>query len=172
MNLPSLFPVALFAGGILLSIELKSFAMPSLRFYILAALVLLLIGYILLRQNWILPAALFAAGAWLSLGIAASNLERASVSPNLASTLIESGKLDAETALRWQGRLRSDPLQLPWGMRYEIDLDEVESSAGFTPVAGGLRLTYYNEGSASADPPPVRAGDRIEVLARSRPVRN
>jgi competence protein ComEC len=172
MKLPSLFPVALFAGGILLSIELKSLAMPSPRFYILAALVLLLIGYVLLRQNWILPAALFAAGAWLSLGIAASNLERASVSPNLAGTLIESGKLDAETALRWRGRLRSDPLQLPWGMRYEIDLDEVESSAGVTPIAGGLRLADYNEGSASADPLPARGGDRIEVLARARPVRN
>jgi competence protein ComEC len=172
MKLPSLFPVAFFAGGILLSIELKSIAMPSPQFYILAALVLLLIGYILLRQNWILISALFAAGAWFSLGMAASNLERASVSANLASTLIESGKLDAETAFRWRGRLRGDPLQLPWGMRYEIDLNEVESSAGVTPVAGGLRLTYYNEGSASAVPPPARAGDRIEVLARARPVRN
>jgi competence protein ComEC len=172
MKLPSLFPVAFFAGGILLSIELKNFAMPSPRSYILAACALLLIGYILLRQNWILTAALFAAGTWLSLGMAATNLERGSVSPNLASTLIESGKLDAETALRWRGRLRSDPLQLPWGMRFEIDLDEVESSAGIAPVAGGLRLTYYNEGSASADPPPARAGDRIEVLARARPVRN
>ncbi len=172
MKLPSLFPVALFAGGILLSIELKNFALPGPRFCIFVAFALLLIGYILLRQNWIFTAALFAAGAWLSLGMAASNLERASVSPNLASTLIESGKLDAETALRWRGRLRSDPLQLPWGMRYEINLDEVESSAGVAPVAGGLRLTYYSEGSASADPPPARAGDRIEVLARARPVRN
>ncbi len=172
MKLPSLFPVALFAGGILLSIELKNFALPSPRFYILAAFALLLIGYVLLRQNWILTAALFAAGAWLSLGVAASNLERASVPPNLASTLIDSGKLDAETALRWRGRLRSDPLQLPWGMRYEIDLDEVESSAGVTPVAGGLRLTYYSEGSASADPPPARAGDRVEALVRARPVQN
>ena len=172
MKLPSLFPVALFTGGILLSIELKSFALPSPQFHIFAVFVLLLIGYILLRHNWILTAAVFAAGAWLSLGMAAANLERAAVSPNLASTLIDSGKLDAETALRWRGRLRGDPLQLPWGTRYEIDLEEVESSAGITPVAGGLRLTYYNEGSASADPPPTCAGDRIEVLARARPVRN
>ena len=104
--------------------------------------------------------------------MAASNLERASVPPNLAGTLIESGKLDAGTALRWRGRLRSDPLQLPWGMRYEINLDEVESSAGVTPVAGGLRLTYYTPESASAPPPAARAGDRIEVLARARPVYN
>jgi competence protein ComEC len=172
MKLPSLFPVALFAGGILLSIELKKFALLSPRICTLAALAFLFVGYIMLRQNWILQAALFAAGAWLSLGMAASNLERASVSPNLASTLIESGKLDAGTALRWRGRLRSDPLQLPWGMRYEINLEEVETSAGVSPVAGGLRLTYYNAESESASPPPASAGDRIEALVRVRPISN
>ncbi len=172
MKLPSLFPVVLFAGGILLSIELKNYALPGPRFCVVAAFALLLIGYVLLRQNWILTAALFAAGAWLSLGVAASMLERASVSPNLAGTLIESGKLDAETALRWRGRLRSDPLALPWGVRYEIDLEEVESSAGVTPVSGGLRLTYFSEGSAGADPPPARAGDRVEALVKARTVQN
>jgi competence protein ComEC len=172
MKLPSLFPVAFFAGGILLSIELKKSALLSPRIVIFAALLFLLVGYIALRQNWILAAALFAGVAWLSLGTAASNLERASVPPNLASTLIESRKLGSETALRWRGRLRSDPLQLPWGMRYEINLDEVESSAGVTPVAGGLRITYYNAESAGAAPPPARAGDRIEAFVRVRPVIN
>jgi competence protein ComEC len=172
MKLPSLFPVAFFAGGILLSLDVKKFVVLSPRNFIFEALLFLLFGYIALRRNWILPAALFAAGAWLSLGIAASNLERAAVPPNLASTLIESGKLDAGTALRWRGRLRSDPLQLPWGTRYEINLDEVETSAGVTPVAGGLRLTCYSAESASAVPPPVRAGDRIEALVRVRPIYN
>jgi len=74
--------------------------------------------------------------------------------------------------LRWRGRLRSDPLPLPWGTRYEINLDEVETSAGVTPVAGGLRLTYYTSESASALPPPARAGDHIEALVRARPVNN
>ena len=143
MKLPSLFPVGLFAGGILLSIDLKKCALLSPRILIAAALLLFLFGYIALRRNWIFAAALFAAGTWLSLGMAASHLERVSVPSNLASTLIESGKLDSSTALRWRGRLRSDPLPLPWGMRYEISLDEVDSSAGITPVAGGLRLTYY-----------------------------
>src|SRR5579864_8650228 len=172
MKLPSLFPVALFAGGILLSIEWKKSALLSPRIAIFAALLFLLFGYITLRRNRILAAALFAAGAWLSLGMAASNLERASIAPNLASTLIETGKLDAETALRWRGRVRGDPLALPWGMRYEINLEEVESSAGVMPVAGGLRLAYYGGESASAAPPAARAGDRVEVLARARPVRN
>jgi len=172
MKLPSLFPVAFFAGGILLSIELKKSALLSPRIIVIAAILFLLFGYIALRQDLILAAALFAAGAWLSLGMAASHLERASVPPNLAASLIESGKLESETALRWRGRLRGDPLRLPWGMRYEIDLDEVESSAGVTPVAGGLRLTYYGAELASAAVPSALAGDRVEAFVRARPVYN
>src|SRR3984957_9182250 len=125
-----------------------------------------------LRRNWIFPAAVFAAGAWLSVGIAASNLERASVPPNLASNLIESRKLDASTALRWRGRLRSDPLQLPWGKRYEINLDEVETAQGVAPVAGGLRLTNYDSESGTSAPPLVRAGDRVEAFVRARTINN
>ena len=78
--------------------------------------------------------------AWLCLGFAAAGLERISAPSNLASSLIESGKLDSSVALRWRGRLRGDPLQLPWGTRYEINLDEVESSAGVT--AGKRRIAH------------------------------
>src|SRR5258708_27331919 len=41
----------------------------------------------------------------------------------LFRSLIEAGKLDSSVALRWRGRLRADPLALPWGTRYEINLD-------------------------------------------------
>ena len=112
-------------------------------------------------------AALFAAGAWLSLGMSASTLERASIPPNLASTLIESGKLDAEYSLRWRGRLRSDPLQVPWGTRYEINLEEVETSAGVTPVAGGLRLTYYKEDRERPSPNGARRGSHRSFCPRA-----
>jgi competence protein ComEC len=173
MKLPSLIPVASFAGGILLAVGWKGRAIASPRVFLLVVLTLLIAGYIVLCRNWILTAALFASGAWLFLGVAAATLERASVPANLASTLIETGKLDSQTALRWRGRLRSDPLPLPWGRRYEIDLEEVDTAAGITPVSGGLRLTYYEaESPNAAQPPEARAGDRIEVLARARPATN
>jgi len=172
MKLPSLFPVAFFAGGILLSIKLNPASLASPRICIATALILLLSGCAALLLNWIRLAALFAAGAWLALGMAAFHLEQSSVSPNLAGSMVESGKLDTESALRWRGRLRGDPLELPWGLRYEINLDEVEIAAGPTPVSGGLRLTYYRPESATVDPPSTRAGDRVEVLARARSVRN
>lgn len=74
--------------------------------------------------------------------------------------------------LRWRDRLRSDPLRLPWGIRYVINLEEVATARGTTPVSGGLRLTWYRDRSNAVLPPPVRAGDQIEVLARAFPVRN
>src|ERR1035437_3166385 len=172
MKLPSLCPVVCFAGGILLSGTLAKHWHLTPGICILVTAFLLLSAYVLLRQNWILTAAILGAGAWLCLGFAAANLERASVSPNLASTLIETGKLDASAPLRWRGRLRSDPLQLPWGTRYEIALEEVESSSGVTPVTGGLRLTSYRDESKPDAPPPARAGDQIECLVRVLPIRN
>jgi competence protein ComEC len=172
MKLPSLFPVVCFAGGILLSRTLTSHLHFTPRIFILGALAVLLAAYSLLYQGWILTAAILGASAWMGLGLAAANLERASAPPNLASSLIETGKLDASAALRWHGRLRSDPLLLPWGTRYEIALDEVETAAGVTPVSGGLRLTSYREESNAAVPLQARAGDQVECLVRVLPIRN
>jgi endonuclease/exonuclease/phosphatase (EEP) superfamily protein YafD len=122
MKLPSLWPVVCFAGGILLSGKFAAHLHLAPRFFLLAAPSLLLSGFVLLHRNWLVPAFIAAAAAWLCLGCAAAGLERISVPSNLASSLIESGKLDSSVALRWRGRLRADPLALPWGTRYEINL--------------------------------------------------
>ncbi|MBZ5699861.1 MAG: ComEC family competence protein [Acidobacteriia bacterium] len=172
MKLPSLWPVACFAGGILLFGKFAAHLHLPFRFVLAAAASLLFAGFVALRRSWILASGILAVAAWMFLGFSAAGLERLSVPSNLASSLIESGKLDSSVALRWRGRLRGDPLQLPWGTRYEIDLDEVESSAGAFPVSGGLRTTSYSDESNAATPLPVRAGDRVEVLARAVPIRN
>jgi competence protein ComEC len=172
MKLPSLLPVTFLAGGILLSIRLPEHSSIAPRVYLVTTALLLVAGLVALCRDWIVPAAIFGACAWASLGFAASSLERVSAPSNLASALLESGKPNGSTALRWQGRLRSDPLELPWGIRYEIDLDQVGAAGGGTPVSGGLRLTYYRPDSPGADPAPARAGDSVEVFSRALSVRN
>jgi hypothetical protein len=129
MKLPCIWPVVFFAGGILLSGALTGDLHPSVAPHIalLAAAFLLLCAWVMLSRRRLLPAALLAATAWLCLGFAAAGFERLAVPSNLASSLIESGKLDSSVALRWRGRLSADPLQLPWGTRYELHLDQVES---------------------------------------------
>jgi len=172
MKLPSLFPAGFFAGGILLAIALKNFVWLGPQSFLLAAVLLLAFGFVALRKNRAVPASLLAAAMWIALGMAALSLERSSVSSNLAGKLIESGTLDSSTALRWRGRLRGDPLQVPWGSRFEINLEEVESAAGTTPVTGGMRLTYYSGERGDSSPPAARAGDRVEAFVRARPISN
>jgi competence protein ComEC len=172
MKLPSLFPVAFFAGGILLSGRLAVRWHVSPGIFLTITVFLLLAGYVVLTRHWIVTAAFLGAAAWLCLGFTAANLERASTSPDLASTLIESGKVDSSAALRWRGRLRSDPLELPWGTRFEIDLSYVETSGGAMPVTGGMRLTYYRDETKGSFPPELRAGDEIEALTRASSIHN
>ena len=172
MKLPSFWPVVSFAGGILLFGKLGARISPAPRVVLLAAASLLLAGLFLLYKNRILPAFIAAAALWLCLGFAAAEFERVAVPANLASSLIESGKLDSSVALHWRGRLRADPLALPWGTRYEINLQEVETAEGTVPVNGGLRVTSYAEKPNATASPLARAGDRVEVLARALPVRN
>ena len=172
MKHPSPWPAACFAGGILLSGKLASFAHPAPVIFVITPALLLLFGFLLLHYNWLRTAAILGAVAWLFLGLAAATLERAATPRNLAGTLIESGKLDSSVPLRWRGRLRTDPLHLPWGTRYEIDLDQVESSAGAMPVTGGLRLTLYRDESQAAAPLLERAGDRVEAFVHAVTIRN
>jgi competence protein ComEC len=172
VRLPSIWPVVCFAGGVLLSGKLASRLHLMPRVLLVVAASLLVVGFLALHKNWILPAGIVATAAWLCLGCAGASLERISVPDNLASSLIEFGRLDSSVALRWRGRLRADPLELPWGTRYEVQLDEVETATEVLPVSGGLRLTSYGDRSNSGAIPLARAGDRVEVLARANLIRN
>jgi len=80
--------------------------------------------------------------------------------------------VDPGIALRWGGRLREDPLTVPWGQRFEIDLEQVEGQGAALSATGELRVNFYL-GARVADPPTgLRAGDRVEVLLKARPSRD
>jgi len=175
MKLPSLLIVAAFAGGILLAgvVLTHSPAQIAARFWFALAVACLGVGAAALAVwrggEWFAWATVMAA--WLALGGAAASLERAAVPTNLANHLMDAGQLDSKEPLRWTGRLRQDPVRLPWGLRYEIGLEEVEEGSSEIPVQGGLRVNYYWEPGAP-DPPVARAGDRVEALVRAKPPRN
>ena len=69
---------------------------------------------------------------------------------NHVTRLIAAGRLDTNDTLRWRGRLRDDPMSLPWGRRYEIDLEDVDIAGTPLPVTGGLRLNLYGNTHAAA----------------------
>ncbi|MDE3168537.1 MAG: ComEC/Rec2 family competence protein, partial [Acidobacteriota bacterium] len=154
---------AAFAAGIALAPRWPG----PLRFWLLAACASLFAAAIVSWRGRMALAWSLALVAWVALGGLASGIERASVPPNHAARLIAAGKLDLTEPLRWRGLLRDDPLTLPWGRRFEIDLEQVEISGASMPIRGGLRANLYDGPQAAGLPTGLRAGDRVEVLMKA-----
>ncbi|MGA8014255.1 MAG: ComEC/Rec2 family competence protein [Candidatus Acidiferrales bacterium] len=168
MKLPVLWLVAAFAAGIGLAGRWPG----SLRLWLISAAVAILVSGILLWQRRVAAAWTFALAAWIALGAVATGIERSAVSANHVTRLLAAGRLDISDPVRWRGRLREDPMTLPWGRRYEIDLEQAEEAGEIVPVSGGLRVNLYGETHAADELQNLRAGDRVEALVKARPPRN
>lgn len=168
MKLPALWIVAAFATGIAISWRLA--LAPNV--WIAAIIAMLLLAGILVWRNRVANAWAFTLLAWLALGGLASIIERAALPTDHVTRMIAAGRIDTSVPLRWRGRLRDDPVTLPWGHRFEIDLEQVESAGALLPVAGGLRVNLYAGQNAESAPDGLRAGDRVEALVTARTPRN
>ena len=168
MRLPALWLAVAFAIGITVA---GPHALPA-WIWIAASAAPVLLGGILLWRRQVLAAWILALAAWFGLGGFALTLEHAAVPPGHVTRLLAAGRLDNSEPLRWRGRLREDPLRLPWGQRYEIDLEQVEIAGATTLVSGGLRANLYAGPRTGRPPDGLRAGDRVEALLRAKPPRN
>jgi competence protein ComEC len=168
VKLPVLWLVTAFAAGI----GLASRWPGSLRAWIASAALTILLCGLLLWRHQVAAAWVFALVAWIAIGAVATSVERASVPANHVTRLLAAGRLDTNDPVRWRGRLREDPMALPWGRRYEIDLEQVEESGEIVPVSGGLRLNLYGSAHDADELQQLRAGDRVEALVKARPPRN
>src|SRR5580693_1482364 len=173
MKLPVLWILSAFAVGICIAGRWPG----SPRLWAVSATLGTLIGGILAAgflagRHSIWAAWVFALAAWLTIGGLAASMERATVPANHIARLIAAGRVDPGIALRWRGRLREDPLTLPWGQRFEIDLEQVEAQGAALSTSGGLRVNFY-PGPRVAEPPVgLRAGDRVEMLVKARAPRD
>ncbi len=171
MKLPLVWIVAAFAAGV----EIGKWLPGPLRLWVAVAVVALAATALFIWWRRLAAAWALALVAWLAIGVVALGVERAAIPSNHVTRLIAAGRLDTNEPLRWQGRLREDPMALPWGRRYEMNLEQVEIAGSPLPVSGGMRLNLYGEPSApsvAASPPNLRAGDRVEALVKARPPRN
>jgi len=171
MRLPALWLAGALAGGILLERALPLLPKASAA---LAAAALLAGVLLLLRARGSSRGAWIASLAvWAALGALDGGLQRRNVAPDNAAVLISAGHLDASQPLRWQGRLRHGPSRLPSGVRYDVDLDEVEIGGQPHSVSGGLRAMLHEFSPRDwVEPPVVAPGDRVELLLRAHVPRN
>ncbi len=129
-------------------------------------------GFLFLRRERLCFAGTASLLAWVFLGAGAVTLETGALPAEHASRLSTREGFPADTALRWRGRLRSNPVALGWGARMEIDLDEVERAGRAVEVSGGLRLLWHGDDGNRRQLPALLAGDRVEALVRARAPRN
>jgi competence protein ComEC len=183
---PSLCILAAFAAGILPA-TLKLFhvnlpvGLPAL--VSCAAFLAALLLWILRAGAWAFVVALLG---WVATGALAFSLAQHAQPANLASSMIEDGRLDASQPLRWRGVLREDPARLPYGVRFEVELEDVSISGETIQVTGGLRATHYSftgdsagtssrkieDETSEAVVVALHAGDCVELLAQARLPRN
>ncbi len=109
MRLPALWIAAALAVGIGAANRWPE----SLGLWLAATLVALVLGGVLAWRDRVRSAGACALLAWAALGGLAMNVERAAVPAIHVTRLIAAGRLDLSELLRWQGRLREDPMALP-----------------------------------------------------------
>jgi predicted membrane metal-binding protein len=175
MKLPTLWISAAFASGIACGVAWDvAFVnrwLTSPKLLLTVVVIAIAFGGTLLWRKRVAGAWTMALIAWAAMGALATVVERAATPANYVARLISQGRIDTSEPLRWRGRLREDPVALPWGRRYEIELENVEVAGAPLLISGGLRANLYGQQAADA-PEGLRAGDRVEALLRARPPRN
>jgi competence protein ComEC len=172
MKLPALLIAIFVAAGVLAASPIAAHLTHGLGLSLGIALSLILAGIVLLKLRQARLAWSASLLAWFFLAAAAAQIERIAVLPNQVTKLAAAGQLALDEPLRWRGILRADPLRLPWGVRYDIDLEQVQTTGEWHAVHGGFRASYFFDARVPGNPKPVRAGQRVEVLARARLIRN
>ena len=145
MKLPALWIAAAFAAGIGLVTRWPQQPLTCAALAVLA----ILAGCILIWRQRLFAAALCALAAWTALGGLALGIELAVVPADHVTHLTAANRIDLTEPLRWRGRLREDPLVMPWGRRFDIDIEQVESGGQIVPASGRLAGQYLQQSEAA-----------------------
>ena len=176
MKLPAVAITAAFACGILFGSRGVFPAHHSelwngpgaLRALFAAAVLALACGLILLARGRLRSAAALALTFWTFLGAIAGQASLAPPPANHILTLIDAGRIPLDSPLRWTGRLRDEPRELPWGQGLEVSLEAVELSGERISLTGGMRMTFPAEARAAAPLPEIHAGDEVAFITQAR----
>jgi Domain of unknown function (DUF4131) len=115
-----------------------------------------------------LPAATVSVLSCIILGALGAGIANQPWPADYVLSLVEAGRLDLKTPLRWHGQQRDEPARLPWGVGYQIELIGVEYEGALIPARGGLRVSY-SESPEQAAAPDVHVRDEVVVATQAKP---
>jgi competence protein ComEC len=171
MRLPAVAIAALFACGVVLGQAPWFAERVSSHLYLAIGLAfagfLIFAGVVLVKLGRLFPAAAISLLCWVILGVLGAGIADQPRSADYVLSLVDTGRVDLKTPLRWHGRLRDEPARLPWGYGYEIELNGAEYEGSLVPARGGLRLSF-SEGPEQTVTPDVHAGDEVVVATEAK----
>ncbi len=171
MKLPAVAIVAALSCGIALGLCPLLSSRSASRVFLIGGFVVagffILAGMVLTRLGWLLLGVAASMLSWILLGFLGAGIAQQPLPASHIVTLVDSGRIDLHTPLRWHGRLGDEPARLPWGYGYEIELTAVEYQNALVPTQGGLRLSFAPHPGEQALPD-LHAGDEIAVLVQAR----
>jgi hypothetical protein len=162
---------AAFACGVAFGLCPPISRLASSRFYLaggfLSAFFLVAGGMVLLRRARFAGAAVVSGATWILVGLLGALISEQPLPSSHVTCLIEEGRIDLRTPLRWRGTLRDEPTRLPWGSGFEVELSGVDYESRQLAARGGLRVSFA-PGPSDSDLPDVHAGDEVSVIAQAR----
>jgi competence protein ComEC len=171
MRLPAVAIAALFACGVVLGQAPWFAERVSSHLYLAIGLAfagfLIFAGVVLVKLGRLFPAAAISLLCWVILGVLGAGIADQPRSADYVLSLVDTGRVDLKTPLRWHGRLRDEPARLPWGYGYEIELNGAEYEGSLVPARGGLQLSF-SEGPEQTVTPDVHAGDEVVVATEAK----
>lgn len=165
MKLPAVPIAAAFACGVVLGQSGWLSQRTSSHSWLIAEFtatgLLITAGIFIATRDRLRLAIGFSLAAWLVLGVLGAGIANQPRPVDHIVSLINAGRVELKTPLRWHGHLRDEPARLPWGYGYEIELTGVQYQGALLRTQGGLRISFAPQPNQAI--PMVHAGD--EVLA-------
>jgi hypothetical protein len=171
VKLPAVAIAVAFAGGIALGLCGALAGSAASHVFLAGDLImaacLISTGIVLTGFQKLVPGTALSMLSWALLGVVSAGIAQQPLPGDHVVSLMNEGRLELRSPLRWHGTLRDEPTHLPWGFGYEIDLSSVDIAGVPTPAFGGLRLSYVPRAGEQtiAD---LRAGDEVAVTAQAR----
>jgi competence protein ComEC len=171
MRLPAVAIAAAFASGIAVGLHPAVVRHASshilLASFFMSAALSLVLGILLVKSGRISFAAIASLLSWVMLGLLGVCTAEQPRSRDHGTSMIEESRLPLKTPLRWHAQLRDEPMRLPWGYGYEMEISGVEFEEALHPARGGLRLSFTVHPDGGR-PTELHAGDEVAVLTEAK----